>query len=272
MRGIHDIELSKLTHKKIVVDTSIYLYKYKSQESLLPRMEQFILTFKSLNITPIFVFDGKPKPMKQKTLQERQRRKNVAWEKYTRLVKDSPPESLQYLKNQFTKINQTDVAEVKKLMDSLGTIYLDAPNEADEVCATLMLTDQVYGCISDDMDMLIHGCNYVIREVNIDAQTAVMYNLSNILKSLHMNHHTFKQLCVLSGTDYHSTTFTLFHSIHLLKLYNKSTSTDFYEWLEKMGYVNDLETLKSAYNMFEIKLPVSLVPTFGNADSCTAAS
>jgi flap endonuclease-1 len=217
VRGIHEIHLSKLKQKKVVVDTSIYLYKYKSQELLLSRMEQFIQTFKSLEITPIFVFDGKPKPVKQKTLQARQHRKNVAWEQYNKLLKEKSPESLQYLKTQFTKINQTDVLEVKKLMDSLGVLYIEAPNEADEVCATLMLTTQVYACISDDMDMLIHGCKYVVREVNIDTQTAIMYNLNNILKSLRIDHHTFKQLCVLSGTDYNSSSFTLFHSIHLLK-------------------------------------------------------
>lgn len=270
------MNLQDLARKKVVVDVSIYLYKYKSLDLLLPNMSQFIHTFLSLGITPIFVFDGKPKQNKQKTLEERQVRKNIAWEQYNELIKDKPPESLQYLKNQFTKISQSDIAQVKKIMDSLRVVYIDAPNEADEICASLMLTKQVHACISDDMDMLVHGCKYVIRDVNISEQSAVMYNLNNILKSLHLDYHTFKQLCVLSGTDYYSSEYTLFKSLQLLKQYNHSTHTDFYEWLVSMGLIQNIEYLKSVYDMFDVshvtlKLKEQPQP-FGNAGSCIAAS
>ena len=56
-KGIHQIFLRSLYKKWIVIDTSIYLYKFKSLDCLLEKMEEFIILLKDLTIYPIFVFD-----------------------------------------------------------------------------------------------------------------------------------------------------------------------------------------------------------------------
>jgi len=250
--GIHPIQLTTFSNKKVVVDVSIYLYKYKSVDKLIPNMVSFIKTLSTLSITPIFVFDGKPKEYKKKTLDARQEQKNIAWKQYNDTLSTSTPTTLQYLKSQFTRITQRDIFEVKQLMDSLGAIYIVAPYEADEVCAKLMLTHQVHACVSDDMDMLVHGCSHVIRHINLDTQTATVYNLKNILKSLHMPYFDFKQLCIISGTDYYSSDKNLFDYVKLYRQFKKTSYTNFYDWLVSNGEISNTSELTSSFEMFNI--------------------
>ena len=58
--SIKSIPLSELSGKKIAVDISIYLYKYISDNALLENLYLMISLFRTNNITPIFIFDGKP--------------------------------------------------------------------------------------------------------------------------------------------------------------------------------------------------------------------
>jgi 5'-3' exonuclease len=268
--GIQTIDLATLSNKKIVIDTSIYLYKYKASGSLLVDMEKMIKLFSQFSICPIFVFDGKPTDIKQQTLDSRKERKNEAWKKYKELEKTETEGSLSHLKREFTKVSKVDVYQVKKIMDSFGAVYIDAPNEADEVCATLMLTNQVYACMSDDMDMFIYGCGRIIRNVDIDLQTAMMYNLEIILNSLNMTLHEFRQLCVISGTDYYASSQSLFYYVKLFEQYKKSRFIDFYEWLNFMGKIKNKNKLMLSFNMFI--QPALLEWPSGNAGSCTFAN
>ena len=269
--GIQSIELASLSHKKIVIDTSIYLYKYKATDSLLYNMEKMLKLFSSLFIYPIFVFDGKPSNLKQPTLDSRKEKKKEAWEKYKELLKTQHESSLLYLKPQFTKVSKVDVYQVKTLMDSFGASYIDAPNEADEICAMLVLTNQVYACMSDDMDMFIYGCVRILRTINLDSQSAILYNLESILTSMNMTLHEFRQVCVISGTDYYMSSQTLFDYIKLFEHYKKSTHLDFYDWLIYMGKLKNKDKLMQSFNMF-IQEPLQLALTSGNADSCTSAN
>ena len=79
-----------------------------------------------------------------------------------------------------------------------------ANGEADELCAFLVLNGYCWGCMSDDMDMFVYGCNNIVRDVDIYKQTAVVYNLPVILYELNINYANFKQVCILAGTDYNN--------------------------------------------------------------------
>ena len=65
-KGIRQINLSELSNKKIAIDASIYMYNFKLKGDLIEYMYKMIFTFRSYNIIPVFVFDGKPPPEKKK--------------------------------------------------------------------------------------------------------------------------------------------------------------------------------------------------------------
>lgn len=73
--SIKQIHLSELTNKKIVIDTSIYLYRYASDNTLLENFYLMISIFRQYNIIPLFIFDGKP-PKEKKDLLKKEGKPN----------------------------------------------------------------------------------------------------------------------------------------------------------------------------------------------------
>ena len=91
---------------------------------------------------------------------------------------------LQNLKKQFVRINETDIKNVKLLMDELNVCHIEAPNEADSLCVYLVKMHVAWACLSDDMDMFVYGSYKVIRNFDIRSQTVWLYDLNNILRDL----------------------------------------------------------------------------------------
>lgn len=73
--SIREINLSELRGKVIVIDASIYLYKYAGEQRLIEGMYQLISTLLYYNITPVFIFDGVP-PAEKKALLDARNTKN----------------------------------------------------------------------------------------------------------------------------------------------------------------------------------------------------
>ena len=114
--AVNKIHLSKLSGKKICIDTSIYLYRYKSQECLIEKFYLMCSLFRYYNIIPIFIFDGKPPIEKQDILLNRREKRKHAELYYRKLMSDfgSEPsrrqeEILTKLKRSFTRIRLTKI-------------------------------------------------------------------------------------------------------------------------------------------------------------------
>ena len=71
--------LSFLKNKIIVVDISIYLYKFKQSGNLIEKLYLMCSKFRQHNIIAIFVFDGKAPKLKGSTLKNRKnlKEKNI---------------------------------------------------------------------------------------------------------------------------------------------------------------------------------------------------
>ena len=77
-KAIKKSNLSQLANKTIVIDTSIYLYKFSLDNLLIENMQDLIQLFEKYNIKPIFIFDGKPPPSKMNLLYQRRMKKKEA--------------------------------------------------------------------------------------------------------------------------------------------------------------------------------------------------
>jgi 5'-3' exonuclease len=282
-RSIQKIGFSDLYQKTLVFDTSIYLYRFKGSTTttlavtpIKPLIENFYLLFtllKKYAICPIFVFDGKPPPEKWGEIGRRQTAKMEAKTRYLSLssVKNNTTKeeerSLNQLKNQFIQITNKEIREVKKLMDAFGYHYIQAEGEADPVCASIVLSGTAWACFSDDMDMFIHGCPFVIRSLSLANQTMVLYDRQSILLDLGLTDQEFCQILILSGTDYNQalTNQSLFLTIDWFNRYKsvkdeekeeeKELMNDyspcFYSWLQKnTDYIKDMDQLINTYRLF----------------------
>jgi len=271
--SIKFISLSEITGKKIAVDISIYMYKYASDGTLIENIYLMLTIFRYYNIIPIFIFDGKPPDEKKQLLIKRREDKKEALEEYNKLKKqlelnEEIEESnkqeiianMDMLKKKFVHIEKKDIENVKNLIRAYGATYYDAPGEADELCALLTLKEKVWGCLSEDMDMFVYGCNKVIRYLSLLNHTAVLYDTKGILEKLQISQKELREICIISGTDYNinfdDKNFepTLYTTLkHFKKFKKENTASEFYNWLnENTDYIKDNELLTKIYSIFDL--------------------
>lgn len=273
--SIYKTNLNDFNNKTLVIDTSIYLYQFIGDNALMENMYLFISIMKSCKIIPIFIFDGKPPQEKRELIKERGLKKKIAENKFNELSKTLEDNQLNEnqrrvveveldaLKRQFIRVQDKDIVNVKKLMDAYGVNYYDAPNEADELCAYFVKTGLADGCISDDMDMFLYGCPIVLRNFSLLNQSVLCYNTANILKELDMSETQFREVLVISGTDYNTKMETTLHEtlkwFHQYKNYieysisNNKQYYGFYLWLTKnTKYIKDFHALIKIHQLFVI--------------------
>tara|TARA_B100001121_G_scaffold20440_1_gene16046 strand:- start:9858 stop:10811 length:954 start_codon:yes stop_codon:yes gene_type:complete len=265
-KGIQRININLLANKKIAIDASIYMYNFKVKGDLIEYMYKMIFIFRAYNIIPVFIFDGKPPPEKKMLLNERKAKKQEALDSInilTENLKNLNENSKEYnmiqnqinnLKKRTIHINYQDICSVKKLLKLSGITYYDSDGEADALCAKLVIKNIVWGCMSDDMDLFIYGCPRVIRHFNLFTNTALLYNTREILKELNVPMIEFKEICVVSGTDYNCDTQNdLYTTMKYYRQYiNNKKGTNFYEWLcNNTNYIDDYYKLCVSYLMFD---------------------
>lgn len=307
--SIKMISITELSGKKIVVDISIYLYKYSSENALIENIYSMLSIFNYYQIIPLFIFDGKAPPEKKELLIKRIKEKKHAEKEYYCLKenltnnnlcieeKKEIISSMDILKKQFLYLKKEEIIKVKELICSYGASYLDAPGEADELCAMLVIKNKVWACLSEDSDMFVYGCPRVLRYFSLLNHTVVLYDMKSILFELELNQHIFREICILSGTDYdlqvNKTKKNNIYLDKLLELYKQflasfsessdselyslsytdsdSDSTeknDFYKWLDKnekcIDYNYDYESMKKIYSIFDLSKNNSSLSIFEN--------
>ena len=262
------INLNELSGKKIVVDISIYLYKYEAENALIENMYLLLAIFRKYNIIPIFIFDGKTPNEKKQLIQQRFEYKieaeneyNIMKQKLLYLEDDEKQdvmETMNKLKKKMVYINKEKIGKVKDLIRFYGASYYDAPNEADELCALLVIQKKVWACLSEDMDMFVYGCPRVLRYFSLLNHTVVLYSYKGILQELNISSNNFKEICIISGTDYNINKNNNFNIYNLFKYYNSyikkiNQSSSFYDWLKEEEKLDlDFKLLDKIQNMFNL--------------------
>lgn len=274
--AISKLMLNDLSNKIIAIDTSIYLYKFISNNTLLESIYVMIILFKQHRITPIFVFDGIPPIEKQSIIIKRQTDKlnaQIKCEELEQKLNGSITsgeqtellDAISALKKKFIKLRKKDVERVRNLMDAFGVCNVEAEGEADELCAKLVITKKAYACLSEDMDLFLYGCPRVLRYLSLANSTCVIYYLDKIIEDLNISFKEFKEICVLSGSEYiTNNTFNLYSILKYFKEFkeakeakndNTLLSNDFYEWFYNNNNIKTtipLTELYNAYSMYQI--------------------
>ena len=267
----------QLRDKIIVIDTSIYLYKFKGNTNLFGYMYQMLLLFKKYNICPIFIFDGKPPEEKRNLLDERKKEK-IIYEQKIKMIEntlkcdtremdnDNDNEfineerqnihlQLLSLKKRAVKINRHDINNIKTLFDLCNIIYFDANGEADVLCANLVKNDIAWACLSDDTDLFVYDCPRVLRCIDMTNENILFYDTRKILNRLNLSYKEFRMICVVTGTDYSINKCKNHNITYIMKLYreyktNEYVKNDFYKWLQDNKIITNYTLLNYIEMMF----------------------
>jgi flap endonuclease-1 len=219
-------------------------------------------------IIPIFVFDGIPPPEKRELIEKRKQDKKEAERKFKEIkgqiaashdeddVADLEAEADQ-LRRQFVRITGNDIVDVKNLLHIMGISYYESIGESDNICVKMVQKKVAFACLSEDMDMFIYGCPRVLRYLSLLKSSVVMYHLSGILTSLHLPFESFRDICVLSGTDYNllsEDSLDLNKALKLYSKYSKSRVRDTYiEWIANNNYIKDIDAFINVTEMFNMQ-------------------
>jgi flap endonuclease-1 len=276
--AIKIISISQLSGKKIAVDISIYLYKFVTEDTLIENIYLMLAIFRYYNIIPIFVFDGKPPAEKKELILQRLAEKKAAEKEFNKLKTNLEYNSnmdedekheiinkMDILKKKFIYISKNQIDSVKSLITNYGMTYCDAPSEADELCAMLVIKGLAWCCLSEDMDMFVYGCPRVLRYLSLMNHTVVLYDTKKILNKIELTPDELREICVISGTDYNSNNqANLYATLKYFKKYkkhlktneNKTEKAGFYNWLieENTNYIeiDNNESYDKICSIFEL--------------------
>ena len=289
-KSISKKSFTEFRNKTLVIDTSIYLYRFVESNMLIEGFYNMISIFRKYHITPVFVFDGKPPVEKKELLEKRRIEKDAAEKIYndlkTQLTEMTTPtpdaqpllenaetrerkteimNEMETLKKRFVRIKPSDIQRVKDLITSYGALCIESAGEADQLCAYLVYSGHAWACVSDDMDMFLYGCARVVRHISLVNHTGILYDTPAIFNELNISYEAFRDIAILSGTDYNihqkiSLTETIkwyyvYNSRYWENLENEPNDVSFYDWIApRAGYVIQKDKLDRIRSMFDMSL------------------
>ena len=187
------------------IDTPIFMYKFRASrpEQYLEQFAKQLALFTQFNITPIYVFDGKPTHMKRNELQCRQQRKQTIQD----IANDT---TLPFCKRvaAYEKMSAMPRREhydaLRAFLQTHGVSVVESESDAEKRCAFMTRTGECDVVVSEDFDSLCYGATRLLTRLSLfpEPRTPMIeYRLETILASLKFTHGQFLDFCLLCGSD-----------------------------------------------------------------------
>lgn len=225
-----NIELSDLSGKKIAIDSYNVIYQFLSSirqpdgqplcdssgritshlTGLLHRTANLV----EAGIEPVFVFDGKPHPLKSDTLRMRTERRDKAEEEYREAVERGDMETARTKAQQTSRMTKEVRESAQELIGYLGFPIVQAPSDGEQQASYMCRKGDVYAAASQDFDSLLFGTPLLVRNLTMTGRRKVpgrqMYkeikteiiDTPVFLEGLGITREQLVDMCILMGTDF----------------------------------------------------------------------
>ena len=216
--SIETSQLHKLSGRKVAIDASLFIYQClmnvryngKSLKNDNDKVTSHIsgifyktINYLSMNVTPIYIFDGKPPEEKEEIIKNRQERADCAKAGLEKATTDIEREKYE---KQCIRLTKTHIDDIKRLLDLMGVSYLHIDGEAEAVASELCRIGYVDYVVTEDMDTLPFGCPNLIRNCLDRSQKRKdlisIIHLDKLLFDIGLTYEQFVELCILCGCDY----------------------------------------------------------------------
>lgn len=266
--------ISKYENKRFIIDATILVYKFRYVSNINTDITNYshiigfinrILYYKNNNITPIFVFDGKPPIEKRETLLKRQQNKQKIKDKIELLQnidtintieQNEIDNEIKKLNNQIINITKAHITECKRLLDILNIKHYTSPDEAEKYC--VFLYNNGYGdyIVSDDTDVFTFGGKNVLK--TSIKNHIIETDINIFLNKINYDEKKFIDLCILSGCDY----LPFIPQLAINTVYNLLKKHDTIEdiislnkYMIPQNY--DYKNVRNIFTIFTYELPVN---------------
>jgi flap endonuclease-1 len=165
-------------------------------------------------IRPVYVFDGRPHPLKAKTLQERQKRKELAEKEWKEALEAGDLVKARSKAQQTSRITDEIIQQSKELLDAFGIPHIQSPSEGEAQASYMVKKGDAYAVGSQDFDCLLVGSPILVRNLTSsgrrklpgkEAYTKInpqQIRLKTNLKSLGITQKQLVDMAILIGTDF----------------------------------------------------------------------
>ena len=224
-----EIELSDLKGKIIAIDAFNTLYQFLTtirQQDGTPLMDLkgkitshlSGLLYRNINllaegISLVYVFDGAPPELKLREIEERQKAKDIAKEKFEDAKEREEEKEMKKYASQTVKLTKEIIEESKELLNALGIPIVQANGEGEAEAAAIAQNKFAWASASQDYDSLLFGAPRLIRNLTLSRKRRTssgaivdvnieMIEFEDVLTKLQINKDQLICLAVLVGTDY----------------------------------------------------------------------
>jgi flap endonuclease-1 len=183
------ISIDSLTGKTLAIDAFNMLYQFLAsirQEDGTPLMDYkgnvtahlsglFYRTSKLLEsgIRPIYVFDGKASPLKERVQGERAEVKQIAKRKWEAALEQGKYEEAKKFAQGTSRLSGQMVEESKKLLLAMGVPSVQAPSDGEAQAALMVQNGLANATASQDYDVLMFGSPVLVRNLSITGRRKV---------------------------------------------------------------------------------------------------
>ncbi|MGC8710480.1 MAG: flap endonuclease-1 [Candidatus Micrarchaeia archaeon] len=165
-------------------------------------------------IIPIYVFDGMPPLLKQRTIEARANKRKEAYEEWQEAKAKGLIEEARMHAMASSRVNKQIIESSKALLSAMGVPHIQAPSEGEAQAAKMVSENLVYAAASQDYDLFLFGSEVVIRNLAITGKRKLPRKniyievstekalLSDMLKKLEITREQLIWIGILMGTDF----------------------------------------------------------------------
>jgi len=165
-------------------------------------------------IKPVFVFDGEPHKLKEKTREERKSSRLTAMDKFEEAKKKGDEKKARKYAQQAVQLTGEMIEGAKRLVELMGLPIVQAPSEGEAQAAQMVEKGDLYGCVSQDYDALLFGTEKLLRNITVSGKRKAPgkdyyydvkpeeISLKASLEKLGISRQKLVWLGVLVGTDF----------------------------------------------------------------------
>jgi len=207
-------DLSELRYKRVGIDTSIYLYKYKyNDNNLIELFLKQIYRLKLNGIIPIYIFDGIT-PIKKKNIilmRKKKREGQFLMIKNLELQRTKCKNlfdtihintQIENIKKKIVKIKNEDIIKLKELLKLCGVDYIQSETESDLLFNTLIKYRYIDLVLSEDNDIIVNSDTKLIKFFNVYSNKVIIYDREFIINRLKLSSLMWIHFCIFMGCDY----------------------------------------------------------------------
>ncbi|MGC8495745.1 MAG: flap endonuclease-1 [Candidatus Micrarchaeia archaeon] len=262
------LDLEELKGKIVAIDAYNFIYQFLSiirQPDGTPLVDSkgnvtshlsgiFFRTAEMISkgIKPVYVFDGIPSMLKQKTINARMNRRNEAMREWEAAKASGNLEEARQHAMASTRITKEIVASAKELLENMGVAYIDAPSEGEAQASHMCKKGVVDMVASQDYDTMLFGAPLVVRNLTFSGRRKLpkrniyievypeLVSLEETLKQLGLTQSQLIWVGMMLGTDFNDGIKGIGPKT-AVKIAKEAQSLDYIESIAKEKYKQDFE-------------------------------